>query len=243
MYIFQKNNKIFRAVSNILKVSWKPSFLDGMIFWSNSEEKNLELQNSKVAKWVDISGNMNHGLQLNDITRPLFQKNVINDNNGIYFDYKDNIKIKLKLDNFTIISVVDITNDDFFYELENSFNVNGSSSQSISVDKAPNYSRKNTNNSTWLADGSTYKIIQHQYNGTHLSHKLYINNQYVSMTSSYDDDPGNLEVDGFLTFGSNVAVDNGIIGHVFELMIFDRALSNEEKDQVSNFLNTKYNCY
>jgi len=249
MSIFKSTN-VFKS-PNILKTIWKPSKIEGLVFWSDSSEKNIITKNSKVLKWVDKSGNLNNALQDTIINQPLFQKNVIGEHHALYFDLIHNIQIQLSLDYFTVISVVNATNNDTLYEFgqdvstETGFKLDGESTSSINTTKFGSIStRRNTDNPTWLSEGSTYKIINHQYNGSHISHLLYVNNSYISTTTYDGDNPGSLNTTNkLLTFGSEPSNSNGISGHVFELLIFNKSLSAAERNQVAEYLNSKYSIY
>jgi len=247
MNIFKASNNIFKS-SIIFKSKWKPSEINGILFWGDSTEKNIRKEDNKINLWLDKSGRINNGYQNITSQKPIFKKNVINGFNALYFDLAHNIKIDLTLDYFTVISVIKINNDGVLYELgdgvetETGFKLEGSSSSSINTTlNGDTSTRKNTDNSTWLSDGSTYKIITHQYNGTHLSHNLYINNSYISMTTYDDSNPGALSATNkILTYGSDSESDNGISGYIFEVLIYDRNLNVSERTKINDYLKNKY---
>jgi len=251
MKIFQSKNNVFKTPSHLFQTVWKPNLINGMIFWGNNDKKNIVTENNKVLKWKDISGCLNNGTQTNLNIAPVFKENITNGHNALYFENNNNIEIVLKLNHFTVITVLNIVNNSFLYEFSDStisntgFFISGDDYDSIATSKY-GYgisTRKNTLNDHWLSDGNDYKMINHQYGGTHYSHNLFINNNYQSLSYQNDDDPGLLLADDIFRIGTKGDGTDGIVGYVYELLIYDKALDLQERTKVANYLNTKYSMF
>jgi len=229
--------------SKIFKTTWKPNMINDMIFWGDANSRNIKNDNG-IYYWKDNSGKMNHGFQVTN--KPTQQSNIINGYPAIYFDNNQSIKIRLKINYFTIFCVVKTEDNDYLYEFGNATNANdgfylNGDANSLFINKSSLVSQK-TNGYGWLT--TDWQILTHKYNGTHDSSSLYKNNQFVNLSDYFDDDdPGDIDLDAYFNVGSNYDTDYGMKGYIAELIIFNRNLTIAEQTQVNNWLNYKYHIY
>ena len=118
-------------------------------------------------------------------------------------------------------------------------------SDAISVSKTDELTTKRTNGNGWLSTEPEWKIMAHTYNGTHLSHKLFLNGVELSLSKLYDfdKDPGSLNLSTSLYIGMNTDQEYGINAYISEFMVYGRSLSSIEIKGVMNYLNNKYEIY
>jgi len=249
MKIFRSENKIFRS-PYIFRTIWKPSSLDDMIFWGNSNKKNIIIdeenpQINNIKTWIDISGKINNATQNNFSLQPEYK------NDALYFNITNNIQVNLNINYFTIFTLSKISNNNILYEFgddvsdETGFRLIGTDDNSISVSKngfSGLATSRNTNDNNWL-DNNNLQLICHSYGGTNQSHKLYINNSFIPTTTNYSMNPGDLNLSETLNIGSRSDNSLGIQGYIYEFLIYNRELSYEEIQRVTNYINDKYSVF
>jgi len=244
MKVFKSSNKIFKS-PNILKTIWKPNLIPDILFWGNSNKKNIVIGEYDIEKWFDISGKLNHAQQTDIFHQPQYI------NGALYFNLDSNIQVDLNVDYFTIFTVSKISNDNILYEFgdnvtnETGFRLIGTSNNSLAVSKngfGDLATTKETNDGNWLSNNNL-QLICHQYDGTDLSHNLFINSSYISTTSNYSDNPGQLDSSSTLNIGSRSDYSLGIQGYLYEFIIYNRVLSTIERNQVTNYINDKYSIF
>lgn len=243
MSIFNYNNKVLVWNNKILKTAWKPNRINGIEFWSDSNIKNIRLHDGLVHGWIDISGKMNNAVQDFTAYFPTFLENVINSYSSLYFQDNKYLKIPLYLEQFTIFTVIKSNDNGVVYEFGDNttgFYLSGED-KTISTNKVGYSIKKNSNN--WLS--GNWKILTHQYNGTHSSHKLYINNSNINLGTymGYDFDPGLLSYNSVLNIGSKSDGINGVNAYIAEYIVYNNYLSYDEISMVNNYLNNKYLIY
>lgn len=251
MSILNNNEKIFSINNKILSTSWKPSSIDGLIFWGDSSPINIISSNNRISTWLDSSGKLNNGIQLNSTKKPHYIKNIINGYSAIFFENIHNISIPLTLNKFTIFTVMKSFNNNNVYEFglstdtSTGFYLNGSTKAiAVSVSGLSSCSIKEQP-LNWINTGSTWKIIIHQYDGTHESHKLYINSNLCFSPTylNYNKNPGLLNKSSNLYLGSKGDDTYGLNGYITEYLIYDTYLSYNDILTVNNYLNNKFSIY
>jgi hypothetical protein len=243
MSIFNYNNKVFSRNNKIFKTIWKPNKINGIEFWGDSNIKNIRLNDGLVYDWIDISGKMNNATQDFTAYLPTIVENVINDYSSLYFQDNKYLKLPLYLNQFTIFTVIKSNDNGVVYSFGNNatgFYLSGED-KAISTNKIGYSIKKNSNN--WLS--GNWKILTHQYNGTHSSHKLYVNNSNINLGTymGYDFDPGLLSYNSVLNIGSKSDGINGVNAYIAEYIVYNNYLSYDEISMVNNYLNNKYLIY
>ena len=252
MPIFKSSGYISKINNKILGTPWNPTRISGMLFWSNSNKKNITLVDNKITVWKDNSGYLNNGIQTYPSRQPYYIDNIINGYPALYFQSNKNITIpSLYMNRFTIFTVINSNDNNLVYEFGNNtqtatgFYLNGSTNTiGVSYSGLTSASIKNYT-TNWLSSGNTWKIISHQYDGTHASHKMYINGDYAFTSTyfSYDKNPGNLNATLDLNLGSKYNATNGVDAYIAEYIVYDNYLSIDELNKIEIYLNNKYNIY
>ena len=250
MPIFSQNNLMFSSNNNIFKTIWYPNNYDSLIFWSNANKKNVVTTNDTISVWLDNSGNLNNASQSLQTRQPVHVENIINGFPALYFQNNKVLKTELELNNFTIMSVVKASNNDIVYEYGNStedytgFYLYGSTPTiAVSNSGYTNLASVKSYSNNWLSSGNTWKIITHSYNGTSNTHKMYINNIYVSMSTVYGNNPGNLNIKQFLNIGAKSNSTIGINGYIAEFLVFNENIDNDKFKKILKYLNDKYQIF
>lgn len=241
MSIF-KTNKIPTINNTILKTDWKPNNIPNIVFHGDSNSRNIISNNNFISSWLDSSGKMTNCIQTNNSKKPEYINNIINGFPVIHFN-NTMLEIPLTLNKFTIFSVVKCFDNDTLYEFGDSstgFYLNGKNN-SISVNNGLTSIKKYNN--SWLT--SDWKILCHQYNGTHYSHNLYINGTFVNLLDYYSNinNPGLLNKTSTLKLGSKIDESYAINAYMSEYIVYNDYLSYDNIIKVTNYLNNKYLIY
>ena len=217
MSIF-KTNKIPTINNTILKTDWKPNNIPNIVFHGDSNSRNIISNNNFISSWLDSSGKMTNCIQTNNSKKPEYINNIINGFPVIHFN-NTMLEIPLTLNKFTIFSVVKCFDNDTLYN-----------------DVSIPYLMKKYNNS-WLT--SDWKILCHQYNGTHYSHNLYINGTFVNLLDYYSNinNPGLLNKTSTLKLGSKIDESYAINAYMSEYIVYNDYLSYDNIIKVTNYLN------
>lgn len=250
MPVYSYNNNIFHYNNKVLESTWKPSRISSMIFWSDSSNRNVSHTNGLVHKWLDNSGKLNHAFQTTNTRKPLIVNNVKNGYPALYFQSSQFLNIPLHINYYTTFTVVNASNNNYIYEFSTDastntgFYLNGSTNAIKTTFSGTTLltSSKNFMNN-WLTMGNPWKIIVHQYDGTHVNHRLIINKSIVLLTNVSTNNPGNLNKSDILYFGSKHNGSYGLYGYVLDFMIFNEYLDITTIYKISDWLNNKYNIF
>ena len=250
MPIFKQGGKFLGGDNKLLTTPWTPSRIPGLIFWGEANKRNVVLNNGNISIWKDSSGNQNNANQIYSSKRPILIENHTNGYPSIYFQNNKQLIISSLpiTDSFTIITVIRTLDNDTVYEYGdnlsgtgNNFYLNGGTN-SISLTNSGLSSSK-SNSSNWL--GGSLKIILHQYNGDHSSHKMFINGEFVNLTDyiGEDEDPGSLSILSDLSIGSKQDSSYGIDGFILEYLVYDEYLDFDKSTEITSQMNNKYNVF
>jgi len=252
MPFFSYQGKVFKANNKYFKTDWKPNRVNGIVFWGDSNSRNINITNNKIYEWNDSSGNLNNATQTNDNRKPSYIDDTLNGYPVIYFQNTKSLKIPLTLDYFTIFTVIKAFDNDIVYEFgddtetESGFYLNGQiNSLGVSNSGLSNIASVKQNTNGWLSSGGTWKIIAHQYNGTHNTHRMIINNEFVFTTTylGYNGDPGALDMTDNLNLGSKSDGTEGVDAYIAEYIVYNNYLNYDNVSQITNYLNTKYQIF
>lgn len=250
MPIFSYNNNIFSYNNKVFQTPWNPGRLSNMIFWSDASNKNINQSNGRIHMWRDNSGNLNNAIQIIDIRKPSVVDNIKNGYPALFFQGSQCLNIPLYLNYYTTFTVVSALNNNYIYEFSNDattntgFYLNGNTnaikttfSGSTLLTTSKNYT------SNWLTSGNSWKIIVHQYDGTHYGHRLIINKSIALLSNVSTNNPGNLNKLDNLNLGSRYNGSYGLFGYITEFMVFNDYLDLNTIYKISDWLNNKYSIY
>ena len=245
------NGNLFSANNKIFKSPWSPNKLDGMVFWGDANSRNIQIENNLISEWNDTSGSQNNAVQTTTSFKPTYVENFINGFPALYFQNNKCVNIPLTLDYFTIFTVIKSNNNKTVYEfgdnssIDSGFVLNGDK-KCITVTNSglSNIASQKEYENSWLVD-SNWKIIAHQYNGTHSTHRLFINSElkYLSTSLDLNGDPGALNKSFNLNLGAKSDGSIGSNAYISEYIVFDNYLSTSEIENISTYLNQKYQIY
>ncbi|HUU84390.1 MAG TPA: LamG-like jellyroll fold domain-containing protein [Phycisphaerae bacterium] len=93
----------------------------------------------------------------------------------------------------------------------------------------------------WGRDGQ-FKLAEHSFDGTHAGHLLYVDGVLATLgpSGAYINDPGTAPTTADLYVGNRYNTAFGLTGDLAELIVYDRVLTTEERNQVGGYLETKY---
>lgn len=216
--------------SKLSYVPFVPTDMAGCQLWLDAGQ-GITLNGSNVSQWADMSGNNNHAVQNTASAQPQILTNELNGMSSVYFSGTkymlfSGINAYGNISIFTVNKALDsggnngtvlgtLTDYDYRHWLgASSFSYQfGSSVTSVSL--------------------SSYNLIESIDNGTNI--KIYKNGNIVNTISNID---SNIYIQqlGALTGGNGYALK----GNICELILYTNTLSDIERQQVENYLNTKY---
>lgn len=250
-YKINNNSKYFSDNSKMFSdnISWTPRKITDLIFWGKPEKRYIIKENDIIFTWKDNSGKLNDAVQTNVFNNPHCVDNFINGYPSLYFQNDKFLKIPLTINYFTIFTVIKSNSNNIVYEFgddtnnETGFYLNGdNNSIGVSNSGLSNLASIKDNGDDWLLDNQ-WKIITHQYNGTHISHRLFINSIYQSLTNYiiYNNNPGEITSKKILNLGAKSDGTNGTNSYIAEFIVYNKYLTIEEISKVNNYLSIKYN--
>jgi hypothetical protein len=250
-YIHKINNYILSSKNKIFVTDWKPTKISNVIVWLESSHKNINFNsNKKINFWKDSSGFNNHAIQDNNYYKPLFIENNINNNNSLYFNNSNFLKISnIKINYFTIFLVFNASGGTYLYEYgdnissQNGFYLTGDVPTSLITSSGLTTATMKTYTNNWMIQNYSPKIICHTYNGTASSHLMYLNNIQRLSSYLYNNDPGSINGSQDLYIGSKNNGVSGFNGYINEFILINRAITQDENILIFNYLNKKYNIY
>jgi len=247
--ILNQNNKIFVAGQRLLVREWNPSNVDGLKIWLDGSEKFVVLNNSVVECWYDRSGNLNDFRQTTGILRPSYNQGTFS---SLYFENNVLSSVNtININTFTMFVVYKSTTPTgYIYNYGNDsttesgfFMSTGNNSIGTTVSGLTSATIKKYG-SNWGVDNS-WRICCQTYDGTHLNHQLYINNNSVTMSTylGYGNNPGILNCNKSLNVGGLYSGTSGLKGNIAEIMCYNKVLSLEEINSINGYLNSKFSIY
>lgn len=234
----------------VLNRAFSPASISGLQLWLDASQITGLNDGDVVATWNDLSGNGNNVTQSTVANRPTYQTGEQNGLAGVQFDGVDDYLIESNVPgeyaNTTFIvfkSSVSTTN----YNAPMSY----VSPISLAVDKgAPVYLKSNfhwasypyysnggsVDDQTPIGSFGTAYVACLPFNYTGWT--LYINGTSRGSTIG----SSNLGVSG-LIIGSQVNQGRYLNGFVFEVLNYNRILTSNERNVVTEYLRSKWNLY
>ena len=224
-----------------------PTRLAGLQLWLDASELALA-DTDPVSSWTDVSGHGRHAVQAVAGKQPTFRTGILNGKPGVLFDGGDGIRYGapgFSLGASTVFCVFKLIGAGILYEHALGSGAArymfGTTGDSIQVQSASATSGKDRA-ANWAID-NVAKITSHVFNGTHASHKLYIDGTEQTMTDAVGrtGNPGTTLINGVWDVGSRNDADSlWSTGYIFELLVYDRLLNALERIAVENYLGRKY---
>ena len=229
----------------------------GLAVWLDAQDVdgdgsalNNPTDGTAVGTWVDkasIQGTQS-AVQTTGTLQPLYYSNVLNGQAAIRFDGSDYLAAPdVALGPFTYFSVFKATTQyNMIYErgLNAAFN-NGEFLYTDIVESVGIYrdtKRSGKNATPGWGNTSTFLLTENSFNGTHDSNSLFINGGQVTLSTAdvLSDDPGTGIITDTLYVGNRMDQTYGLNGDLAELLVFNRVLTNAERNTVGSYLADKY---
>lgn len=246
------------VVSTGVGTAFNPALLSGLLLWvDNTSSITSSGSPAAVDQWNDLSGNANHLVGVTN-TRPILVASdsdlggvrTINCSTGVGpFSHKGLKGAGLVYGPFTKFFVVGghVTGAGYFdyhYTGASSGDFVYSSTNGITVIRSSVQSDRNPGALWGNYGATTFKTQRHEFNGTHASHKFYLN----GVDQGAADGPnvanpgsGTLTEDWFLGVDSSLGTSTG--SKWAAVLIYNRLLTPTESGNVENWLKAKFGHY
>ena len=196
--------------------------------------------NDSVDTWTDRTSNGRNATQATAAKKPTYKTEELNGNPALSFDGGD----ALVTGSFTasILAsahvVFKASANGLVYERGNAFNDNGNSYIYTSTGYSTQFRGTSASAYSRATDwglGSTWRLVSHEIDGTHASHKFYINGAVQSMTSGLTANPtGSYSLP--LNIGSrNDAAESAITGSI-AVVTYGPVLAGSARRRLQNSL-------
>jgi hypothetical protein len=218
-----------------------PSDISGLLFRLDaSNESSFSLNGSSVNSWAATSGSGTFS-QGNAAKKPLRQ-NASYGKTGVYFDGTDDTLISTSAFNpqyITAIFACQITLSGMMIELSPDANAGGfylyNFGNSALVRTNGGTNTNGFNITPGWQDSTTPTTIMQRYDGT--NHNVYKNNNELG-SFSQNAGPMNQNSNLYLMSRGDSNIHAG--GYLFEVLLYNRYLSNEEATRVHDYLQSKW---
>jgi hypothetical protein len=235
------------GLSTITRASFSPANLSGLSLWLKADA-GVTLSGSNVTAWADQSGNGNNVTVPDGGTPPVFESSQINGKPAIYSDGSGTIGLgtnQINLNEFTVF----VVQKPFVNTARRAFSNIGYDGGNILI-------------GAWESSGDVYTrtcyggldwVYQDLVTQQFVWHLDIMTNSTITNLSSYWQDGVNYattaDVANILD-GVSIGADeyhygqigNGKIQYA-EFVLYNRILSEPERQQVEGYLNTKYAIY
>jgi hypothetical protein len=225
-----------------------PTDIAGLQAWyDTTSDDYLTLDGSAITQFLDRSGNGNDSnVQGTASARPTRTASQINGLQAAVFDGGDVLELPSALysisnDDNTIFLVSQQATDSGNQERVYSMTEGGSGRHYFQYGTAAGTVRwaSNTTGAQTIDTGNTntdFNIIRGFRDGT--TQGLSINGATATTDSQGANEP---DIDGAVIGAQTTALANPFIGSIAEILIYDRALTSTEIDNIENYLSAKYN--
>jgi len=230
----------------------------GLAVWLDAQDvdgdgiaSNNPTNGTAVGTWVDkasLQGAQN-AVQTTETKQPLYYSNVLNGQAAIRFDGSDYLAApSVALGAFTYFAVFKATTPCLIYERgPNAANNNGEYlntdvDESVSIYR--NASRSGKNATSGWGNTSTFLLTENSFNGTNASNVLFVNGDQVALSNPtyapLSENPGTDVITDTLYVGDRSNSTYGLNGDFAELLVFNRVLTDAERNTVGSYLADKY---
>jgi hypothetical protein len=232
---------------------WLPKDYSGIRFWidaSNVSNGSNPANNSSISSWVDLSGVSGNAAQATGTKQPIFRENIQNGLPGVEFDGANSQCMQVasvacgsQLTLFCVVEQFNASAAEWFIVQSPNINTNdGFYMYGRGIDGFPG-SIKNSGvlastatSSGWLGDDPVLAMIR--YNGTTI--EAWRNgSQLVTGSASIT----NNTVTNVLNIGSRNQSALFFDGYLYEVILYNGALSNNQVLFVNNYLRSKWALY
>lgn len=232
----------------------------GLAVWLDAQDVdgdgsalNNPTDGTAVGTWVDkasLQGTQS-AVQTTGTLQPLYYSNVLNGQAAIRFDGSDYLAAPdVALGPFTYFSVFKATTQyNMIYERGTNAAQNNGEFLYTDIDESVGIYRdtKRSGKNATAGWGNTgeFLLTENSFSGTNASNVLFVNGGQVALSNpgSLVDDPGTGVVTDTLYVGQRAGTAGagwGLNGDFAELLVFNRVLTDAERNTVGSYLADKY---
>lgn len=221
-----------------------PTQIAGLTVWlsgsAGTAGASIHASGGSIDTWDDQSGGANNATG-SGASRPV--NKTTSPKGGTWNDSILNTP-NVSLGAYTAFIVFKISVEGILTEQSNNANGNPGfftygNSPAISAHKAALTSQKHENPNSWSGD-NTLKYACQSYGGTHATHNLYINGTLGANLDGVNADPGTGTTTDALHIGNRVGLGVGIVGDVYEVIVYNSALSDADRGKVDTYIKKLY---
>jgi hypothetical protein len=240
-------DSVERALSAKYNLEIQPIPGEQLAYWLRADRGVDTTSAGRVTSWANSAQTVNPATQSNDTRRPRFVAQGLNGKPVVEFDGNDVLITtnNISLNQQTIFAVFNSASPDVKIICEHSqnANTNNGSFLTTSVGSTLLFRRATTSSvganyvENWANDGA-YRVVTTWFTPKD-SVAMRINGNTVSLTKG-GSTSGNAN-DKFYIGGRGTTADFGLVGRIAELIVYNRVLSQAERDTVEQYLSRKYN--
>jgi len=240
-------DSVERALSAKYNLELPPIPGEQLAYWLRADRGIDTTSAGRVTSWANSAPAANSATQSSDARRPRFIAQGLNGRPAIEFDGNDVLisTNNISLNQQTIFAVFNSTSPDVKIICEHSQNANTNNGSFLTTSigntllfRRATFSSVGANYVENWGNDSAYRVITTWF-ASNDSVAMRINGNTVSLTKG-GSTSGNAN-DKFYIGGRGTTADFGLVGRIAELIVYNRVLSQAERDTVEQYLSRKYN--
>lgn len=225
-----------------------PSTLSGLVVWLDASQDDANFNNGDAVGTATNYGSGGNFTQSTTAKKPTFTTGALNGLAAYKFDAGDCLvsSSTIGLSTFSAFVVFRATGHGFIYEQSAASDVSDGSSLYSDFAQArvrrTQISQRGTNPAGYGGDLNQWRVMAQEYNGTHETHRLWIDGAFVFIAGTSGAGP--TASTSTITDTINVGCRNNgsffLNGYIAEFMIYTPRLSSADADRVKKYLRYKY---
>jgi hypothetical protein len=240
-------DSVERALSAKYNIAVQPIPGEQLAYWLRADSGVDTTSAGRVTSWANSAQTVNPATQSNNTRRPRFIAQGLNGKPVVEFDGNDVLITtnNISLNEQTIFAVFNSTSSVSSIICEHSQNANTDNGSFLTTSvgstllfRRATFSSVGANYVENWGNDSAYRVITTWF-ASNDSVAMRINGNTVSLTKG-GSTSGNAN-DKFYIGGRGTTADFGLVGRIAELIVYNRVLSQAERDTVEQYLSRKYN--
>ena len=217
----------------------------GLALWLRADQGLPTSNGSSVSQWSDVSGSGNNAMQGTAGNQPTVQTSQVNGNPAVRFDGSDDYlsvpdNLGLRPSNITafVVAKATVATNQALYFAKTSTNLNDGFGvvRLASGANAGLYFNTSSTAASVVQPTGTFSILSGRYNGQQIR---FSTNGGTPVTTTASGTITTTTAPLYL--GSRGGSGNKFTGDIAEVILFTRALSDAERQQVESYLYQRYN--
>ncbi len=231
-----------------------PSALDGKVLWLRADDMAAVGDGNAVRSWTDASGRNNTMTQSTESRRPIYTANAVNGHAALKFTNSSNSALQRRTTNFNGLNSFSNITVFAVYQWTGA-TVAGLLSQYSQSSSTANVHLEIKDNGVLrfrVADVDISSSSGHEAIGEwrfltaeidyapEIPNVSVFSNGKLSMSANKSIGTQRLDMGDYIYVGASLGSGRGFSGYIAEMIIFNRALDNQDRDGVSKFLSEKF---